>query len=353
MKSMLRLRPLLRATFVISAAAGAMALAAYACVPADTRPPPTALTLTVSPSDAVVNGVTTADGWRVTFDRVILAMGNEGFSDQCTIYGEADYDRIIDLSAGPNQKLGLLHALGKCDLRFRMSPPSFDTVLGEGVSEEDKTQMMIPLVDPYLAQGGDGRGGGGGGPNGASTRGAGQSIQILGTALRAGIRKQFLLIYRRRVRFQRCTPEAPPPDASLSVLTQSAVFGDAAPTIDFPGPGDVVFDIKIEPEAVLRDDTNPTSAQLRFDPFAAADEDNDGLVTLDELRKIPISILKDGGAFEAGTYFFDDDAGTLTRGRPVGIASLGDWVYELLIPSLVRFRDKGWCVSSTGRRPGG
>jgi hypothetical protein len=347
MKPGLKLRPFLRAAFVVSAALGAAAVATYACVPADTRPPPASLTLTVSPSEAAMNGVVTADGWKVTFDRVILALGNEGLGDSCTVYGEADYDRIIDLSAGPRQKLGILHALGKCDLRFRMSPPSFDAVLGSGVTEEDKIRMSVPLVDPYLAQGG---GGGGGGDQ--ATRGAGTAIAILGTAWRNGIRKQFYLIYRRRVRFQRCTPDAPPPDASFATLASTAAFSDAGASVDLPEPADVVFDLRVEPEAILRDDLNPTAASLRFDPFAAADVDGDGLITLDELRQIPISqVRKDAGAFEAGTYVVDD-AGALQRGRPVVIESLGDYVYELLVPTLIRFRGDGWCVASTGRRPG-
>src|SRR5262245_28903782 len=89
-------------------ASGAIALAVYACVPADTRPPPATLTLTVSPSPAAVAGVVTVDGWSVTFDRVFIAMGNGSFSDACTVYGEAGYDRLINLAAGPGQKLGIL-----------------------------------------------------------------------------------------------------------------------------------------------------------------------------------------------------------------------------------------------------
>ena len=43
--------------------------------------------------------IRTTDGWDITFDRVFLALGNEGLSDSCTVYGEADYDRVINLSA--------------------------------------------------------------------------------------------------------------------------------------------------------------------------------------------------------------------------------------------------------------
>src|SRR6202012_4497922 len=119
----------LRVLWLLAFLAAVGVLIANACVPADTRPPPTTLLVTVSPSPAFTSTVTTADGWTISFDRVFIDMGNEGFSDSCTVYGEADYDRILNLAAGQNQKLGLLHGLGTCDLRFRVGPPSLEAVL--------------------------------------------------------------------------------------------------------------------------------------------------------------------------------------------------------------------------------
>jgi len=82
---------------------------------------------------------------------------------------------------------------------------------------------------------------------------------------------------------------------------------------------------------------------------AQIDTDGDGVVTLDELRQIPISSIRDAGPFEAGTYDIDD-AGLLRRGRPIVVDTLGDYVYELLTPSLLRFRGVGWCVAAAGQR---
>jgi hypothetical protein len=332
-----------RATIAVATAgcaiAGAMAVVHAACVPADTRPPPGVLTVTVSPSTAIGPGVTTADGWHVTFTRVFVAMGNEGFSDQCTVYGEADYDRVVNVGAGPGQKLGILHGIGRCDLRFRLGPPSTDAVLGANVTDEDKTAMETPIPDAYTDSGGGNAGGSGAG------------IDIAGVATRNGTSKTFHLIYRRRVRYQRCTAATPPADASASDLNQTIAFDDAGASVDLSEGQDVAFDLRIEPEAVLRDDVNPSAASLRFDPFAAADVDGDGVISLDELRGVPIASIRDAGPFEAGTYDVDD-AGLLRRGRPIVIESLGDFVYELLFPTLPRFRDVGWCVSS-GNRPRG
>src|SRR5262249_14232557 len=90
---------------------------------------------------------------------------------------------------------------------------------------------------------------------------------------------------------------------------------------------------------------------LRFEPFASADSNNDGNVTLDELRAVPIDKLRDGGAFEAGTYEFDD-AGAAVQVRNVAITSLGDYVYVVLMPTLARFRDIGACTANVALGPG-
>jgi hypothetical protein len=329
------------ASLLAIASAVAVLLVVYACVPADTRPPPGKLTLTVSPSTSVGAAVVTADGWSVTFDRVLIAIGNSGLDDSCTVYGEAGYDRVLNLGAGSGQKLGILFGIGKCDLRFRMGPPSTDVVLGAGVTDGDKVAMQIPTPDPYVVQD----------MQRNAANGAGAAVDISGVATRGAVTKRVHLIYRRRVRYQRCTPDAPPADASAAELTQTAAFSDAGDSVDLKGNDDVVFNLRIEPEAILRDDLNPTAASLRFDPFAGADVDGDGLVTLDELRLVPISTIRDAGAFEAGTYELDD-AGLLRRGKPIVIETLGDFVYELLVPTLVRFRDTGWCVASANQRRG-
>lgn len=300
---------------MLSAVVGAAI--AYACVPADNRPTPGALTVTVSPSPAIVSGVVTADGWNVTFDRVLIAIGRTSMSDQCARYSDADYDRLLDVTHKADQKLSILHGIGQCDFRFRVQSPTTDALLGDGVSEDDKTRLRTPGGDPYIPLGGVG-------------------IDLAATATRNGTTKRFHLMFRPRVRYGNCK-----------------LVPDAGPAVDLASGVDEVFDIRIEAEAVLRDDVDAATASLRFEPFAAADADGDGNVTLDELRKVPISHLRDGGAFEAGTYDFDEDAGVFVAGQPIPIETFGDYVYEVLLPTLPRFRDIGTCTVGVGRRGGG
>ncbi len=308
------MRRSLALALVMLASAGAAVAIDAACVPADTRPPPGTLTLTVSPSDAVAHGVVTADGWTITFERVLVGIGDSSLSDTCTVYGGAGYDRVLDVTTDGGQKLGILHGLGQCDLRFRMGSPSSDAVLGDGVTDADVTYLRTPGGDPYVPLGGIG-------------------ADLTGTATRGGVTKHFHLAFRQRVRYQHCG------------LDQDS--GD--PAVDLQGNVDLVYDLRIEGEAILRDDVD-AAASLRFDPFAQADTDGDGTVTLDELRAVPIEDVRDGGPFEAGTYEVDD-AGLVRRGKPIVIASLGDYVYELLMPTLARFRDVGSCVTTGGRGP--
>lgn len=289
-------------------------VAAFECVPADTRPVPGSLTMTVSPSPAVSNGVVTADGWTIAFDRVLIAIGNEGLSDPCAVYGEANYDRILDITHDGGQHLGIVHGLGQCDVDFRVTAPSSDALLGEGVTEEDKTRLRTPGGDYYIPLGGI-------------------STEIAFTATRGDVKKRFYFPFRARIRYQRCA------------LDQDS----GIPSVDLRSHVDLTYNVRIEAEAVLRDDLD-AGAALRFDPFAAADKDNDGLITVEELRGIPIEQVRDSGAFEAGTYEVDD-AGLVQRGRPIVIATLGDYVYEILAPTLARFRDTGTCTASVRNRP--
>src|SRR5436190_2255052 len=89
----------------------AVAIFASACLPSDDRPPPGSVAFTVSPSPAVRDGVTSDDGWTLTFSRLLLGIGRTGLDDGCTEYAEARYDRLIDVTKGSGQKLSIIYGL--------------------------------------------------------------------------------------------------------------------------------------------------------------------------------------------------------------------------------------------------
>jgi hypothetical protein len=51
-------------------------------------------------------------------------------------------------------------------------------------------------------------------------------------------------------------------------------------------------------------------------------------------------------------YDFDEDGGAIHQGKPIVISTFGDYVYEVLIPSIPRFRGVGMCSINVGGHRG-
>ena len=324
----------------LAAAALAAVAALDACLPADDRPPPGSVTFTVSPSEAVRTGTTTADGWTLAFSRLILDIGRTGLTDGCTEYAEARYDRLIDVTKGSGQRLSIIYGLGQCDVRFRIASPSVDVILGTGVTTADKDFMGTYGTDAYARNT--------------------VAVYVEGSASRSGVVETFRWAFRKGFRYGQCRLDG---DAG------------ATPPINLVGNVGIVEDFVIEGEALFRDEPRKDAA-LRFDPFAEADEkygNADGEITLDELTLMPlgdarIDALTDGGSAlsahagdgsvsgrdasapfpEAGADGTDARAnagpyavlegGTFTSadGAVDKVRTLGDYVYVLLLPTLPR-----------------
>jgi len=201
------------------------------------------------------------------------------------------------------------------------------------VTEADKTLMRTPGTDAYVSL-------------------AGISFVTDGTATRGGETKNFQWVFRQAYRYQQCK------------LVQGGLTYDGVALV---GDEAQTYDIRVEVERLFRDDLKDSRAKLRFDPFAAADTDLDGLVTLQELAKVVLDKIRgpgvygfesdsegDAGASEAGA----DASGLLDGGVPDGGAddaggadaaaavplTLADYVYSWLFPTLPRFRDTGSCT---------
>ncbi len=334
-------------------APAAVAVAVYACVPADTRPVPASLFLTVGPSSATANGLVTADGWTLAFDRVLVGIGRASISTACVRYSEANYDRVLEVSKRAPQKLSVLYGIGRCDVRFRVNTPSVEALQGEGTTPEDLARMRTRGRDRWV------------------TRGSGIALQVIGSARRGDVVKAFDFVFRSQMRLSQCSLSE---DAGALVIAADAGEDEPDAASDFadagldgeapppPGVGEVletegaiVREIRVEAESLFRVDD---SASVRFDPYAAADGNGDGKITLDELVQVPIAAIRDGGPFEAGLVTGNDrgqDGGL--QGRPVLIESLGDYVYVVLLPRLLRYGPQGRCAASLnidlGRPDGG
>lgn len=277
-----------------------VSVAGVSCLPADDRPPPGSLLVTVSPSAAVSDGVTTSDGWAVSFERAIVAIGRVSLGDGCTEYGDARYDRIIDAKAGSGQKVSIQFALAQCSLGFRITAPNADSLLGAGVTESDKTIMRTPGTDAYATS-------------------AGISVMVRGAASKAGITKTFAWSFRVPLDYENCKVD---------------VQGATEDGVNLHSHEAVVYDVQIAVERLLRDGIDEKTAQLRFGPFALADDqygNGDGEVTLEELAKVELAGLGNANPYAAG------DAGT----EPV--TTMSDYVYRVQLPAIARFRGEGSC----------
>jgi hypothetical protein len=282
----------------VKIAGGVFAAASLvSCLQPDTKPPPGSMFITVSPSDAVTGGTMTADGWAISFDRVLLGIGNAAIDD-CIAYADTRYDRILDPKADPGQKLVVLYGLGSCTFRFRVSAPSSDAILGAGVSEADKTFMRSPGADP--------------------TEG-GVAVDISGSAARDGFVERFHWSFRRATRFRSCV----------------AAFDDGGPSglIRFESNQALAYDLVVSAEALFRSDGR---APLAFDPVAAADlvyGDRDGIITLDELGRVaPAGLLE-----EASSYVYLGEGGA--DASDAGLTSLAVRMRDERLPRMIQFRD--------------
>jgi hypothetical protein len=223
----------------------ALSLLAVACLPDDTRPPPGELTVEVAVSDAS-REFDTDDGWRISYEAFLLGIGEvELHGDGCNPYTESDYLRLLDLRSPEPQRLNLAYALGSCDLSFRVRSPSRDVVLGEGVESSAATSLEEKGSDAFVED-------------------AGTVLHAAGRAVRGDRELSFAWSFRRELEYPKCA------------------------TVNLEGESERSLVLDARPSVLFRENADPASEALRFDPYAAADFDGDDVVTLDELGRLEL-----------------------------------------------------------------
>jgi hypothetical protein len=277
------------------------------CLPGDTRPPPAMIHLTVEPSPAVIEGFTTADGWHISFERLLVGIGdarlgslgngNEYIDPSvCTLYANARYERLFDLTVGGPQTLSDVYGLGTCGVGLSVTIPWGSAPLGEGVSAEDLAFMRDSVHHT------------------AATNHA-RSVYVRGQATRDTTTKRFEWSFGRQYTLQGCVEPGGVGFASDVVLTSGAV---------------VPLRLIIHGEELFRENRSD-ERPLRFDALAAADTDGDQVITQDELGVVADSEIDvDGG-------MTSEDGGT---------PSLADLLYFGLTLRMTRVGDSGPCLGA-------
>jgi hypothetical protein len=274
------------------------------CLPKDTRPPPALVRVTATPSPATQAGkLETDDGWTITFDRVLLAIGRVSLDgNHCSTYSEARYSRVLTLVGAPSaQKISDSYALGQCDFGFGVSTADVDALLGVGASAADLGLLRTAGSDRY-----------------AGTSGA--VLLVQGSARKGSETERFDWSFRSRMRYRECS---------------SIVDGQQLRGLDLPQDAELDVDIELHAEALFRTSLDPTVTTLGFDTLASADAlvgNHDGELTLDELGALPLSDAQLGGGF-----------GVADAGAPEWL-TLEDYVYLGAAPTIARYRGSGTCT---------
>ena len=311
---------------VVSVALAAVVAAAPSCLPEDTRPTPTTLNVTVTGSPYVNAGIPSnafEDGWSMTFERVLVGIGNSGVNGgACTDYAETNYTRLYDASVVAPQKLSLIYGLGTCNFNFRLrNPDTQNTIAMQGVTDDEMTTMLTPVAaaDRYTLK---------------DTTGV--TLWVRGSATNGTATKTFDWSFRvRRVNIRDCEE------------LDGTYF-----SLDMPGGNTIALDVEIHPEALFQDRLDWATAHLRFAPFAQADDkfgNADGVVTLDELNAMTLAdagvtpddeqTFEDAGVDDAG-----DDSGLGDASTSRSWTTFEDFVYLGLYPRVARVAGKR-CVS--------
>jgi hypothetical protein len=226
------------------------------CLPADDRPEPGSVLVNVQRSDVATEGFVTDDGWRITFDRFVTAIGAMRLSGvDCVDYSLAGYDRLSDFTVADTAKASLHYGLGQCTIMFGIGPPSEDTILMAGVTAEDVT--LMDTEDPTSTE------------ERWHTR---IGLMVVGRAEREQETKAFSWLFRSRHHMGAC--RTPAGDQDLSAIQLRA--GDA-----------FVRELEVRPQELFRL-TPALDSPIEFGRLAAADADGDGSVTLEELAAVPV-----------------------------------------------------------------
>jgi hypothetical protein len=256
--------------------------------------------------------VTTADGWSIAVDRLLVGIGyaSLGRAGSCNGYSEADYERLLDGRLGTDQKLSILFGLGQCHFEFHVTAPSAETLLGETVTEADKELMATH--DDF----------------GAGRRPDGIAVDFAATATRGPELERVHWMFRQATTYRNCGRSEP--------------SGSSQP-IELQSDDNLTLHIGVRGVALFGDDADPRTAVLRFDPIAMADTtfgNGDAEITLEELDGVSLDVARQS---DPGRY----RVGSVMSGP---VSSLEDYVYLVLLSRLVGFRENITCETQLGYR---
>lgn len=274
------------------------AVAVTGCLPGDNRPEPGKVLVSAEPSEATKGGFSTADGWSVRFDRFVTALGDVELDgpggrddDSCNAYSESHYEWLYDFTVLERGKVGVVYGLGECSVGWRSRGPSDDTVLGAGATESDVRYMITEASDSYAEE---------------------QRVTLLatGVAEKGEARKSFSWSFRRSYEIDNCASASSEGLASVYMIR---------------GGDQITVPIVVRGEELFRSAPSD-DAPLAFEPFAAADANQDGSIELAELETVTVDV----------------EVASPPEGQEQP-ETLADLVYTYSLPRITRMAGSGPC----------
>jgi hypothetical protein len=294
------------------------------CLPDDTRPPPAEVTVTVAASSLTLGEIPsslTADGFAITIERFLVSLGQAelgGDSDSsCNVYSNPGYTRLFDFKrvATPST-LGIAYATGECSFGFRVRAPDDTSLVGVGAGASDADFMRTPGSDPDSTD-------------------AGISVYVEGHAVRGDQTFHFAWPFRKRIRYLDCS--------------DGAVSPNDRGELDLASGQRATLSIELHAEKLFQGD--PTTP-LHFEPFTLADLDGDGDITFAELWNVGVDAFVTSGLYVPPSVASRSVVPwpcSTPDGDPIVIATLGDFAYCTLLPSIVVYQGSGACNAAVGR----
>jgi hypothetical protein len=234
------------------------------------------------------------DGWVIEYERFLVT-----FHDVSVAAGDSAPVARMAVSKLFNHKIAgdkrlvefrSLPARQFDRVSYRIAPAVADTTLGDGVTDADK-QLMLSN---------------------------GYSMYVEATATKGAVSKRYKWGFALDTLYDRCKGEVAGKETDGTVVTNG---------------GTDSIQLTIHGDHLYYDDLQAKEAKVRFDNIAAADANDDGEITLEELAAVKLA-----------SFPTDGSKGTYGTGSAAGINDLRSFV-EALSRTVGHFRGEGECFA--------
>jgi len=207
------------------------------------------------------------DGWSIEYDKFLIALGDVSIEKDGANGRSLAGIAVFDLTEAGPHGFGSIEGLAEGN----WDEFGFSSLVADAYTERSDSAGAADL-ELMVAEG--------------------YNVYVSGRASKAGAEVRFAWGFAEPVRYASCV------DLSEGQETAGVVVGDKA---------SVEAQLTIHGDHLFYDDLASREAKLRFDVIAAADADDDGEVSLDELAAVRLADLgPDQGTYGVGASDVDD-----------------------------------------------